>query len=244
MDETVWDEREHEGIEGIVSRLPTYFSICCLSCRNSGKSVLMTQLVRELIRLRKIDVAICFSQTNKLVDDWEFLNTPKSQMVMPFDEETLSLIIKKQRADIIAWKNPPKDGRDKPPKPRHCLIIFDDCLSSDAERSKLIESLFTLGRHLWISTILISQSVTRFPTRKMKENMDMCLWSKLNESVLENLHACTTNISKRDFIRLSENLAGVEYNFMCLDLYDKTSRDPLDTITVIRAKAPVKKKSR
>jgi hypothetical protein len=78
----------------------------------------------------------------------------------------------------------------------------------------------------------------------MKENMDMCLWSKLNESVLENLHACTTNISKRDFIRLSENLAGVEYNFMCLDLYDKTSRDPLDTITVIRAEPPDKKKSR
>ena len=242
MSEPEWDERDAEGVDGIVSRLPPYFCLCCMSCRNSGKSVLMVQLVKELIRLKKVDVVICMSETADDCDDWDFLNTPTSTAVTLFDEEKLSRIVEKQRADIYNWKHPPKDGKDKPPKPKHVLIVLDDCLSStEAIKSKIVQATFTLGRHRLMSCILISQAVTKFPSPQMRQNMDMCLWSRLNEQTLESLHQSTTNISKKDFIYISETLGGVDYNFMCLDLFNKSSRDPLDVLKVVRADPPKKK---
>ena len=245
MAEPEWDEREHEGIEGIISRLPPYFCICTMSCRNSGKSVLMTQLVKELIRLKKVDVVVCMSETAEECDDWKFINTPGTIAATTFDEDKLSRIVQKQREDIYRYKNPPKDGKDKPPKPKHVLLVLDDCLSSpEAIKSQIVQAIFTLGRHRLMSCILISQAVTKFPTPQMRQNMDMCLWSRLNKQTLESLHLCTTNISKEDFIKISETFGGVGYNFMLLDLFNKSSRDPIDVLTVVRANPPDEKRTK
>jgi len=135
-----WDEREALGVDEIVRRLPPYFTICCMSCRNSGKSVLISQLVRELIKLKKVDVVIVMSGTAGLTTDWDFL---PGRMVMSFSEEMLGRIARKQESDVEAWKHP-VEGREKPKKPKHVLLVLDDCLSTpDALNSPVISQTFS-----------------------------------------------------------------------------------------------------
>jgi len=232
-----WDEREALGVDEIIRRLPPYFTICCMSCRNSGKSVLISQLVRELLRMKKVDVVIVMSGTAGLTTDWDFL-PPK--MVMSFSEEMLGRIARKQDSDVEAWKHP-VEGREKPKKPKHVLLVLDDCLSTpEALNSPVISQTFSLGRHRMMSCIVISQLTTKFPSPTLKQNTDMILWSRLNLRSLENLWESTTNFAKKDFLNVSQTLGGVNYNFMLLDLFNRASRDPMDTLTVVRADPPGK----
>jgi len=237
MAEDEIDEREALGVGEISRRIPKFFTVCCCSCRNSGKSVMITQLVKLLLKQRKVDIVVVMSGTSNLNSDWSFID---SRLVMPFDEEVLSRIADKQEEDILNWKAPPVKGEKKPPKPKHVLIVLDDCLSTpEALNSHVISSTFTLGRHKHMSCILISQHTTRFPNPILRANSDIILYSRLNLKSLENLWYATTNITKKDFIQLSA-LGGVDYSFILMDLYNRTSRDPADTITVIRAEPPDK----
>ena len=237
MAEDEIDEREALGVGEISRRLPKFFTVCCCSCRNSGKSVMITQLVKLLLKQRKIDIVVVMSGTSNLNSDWSFID---SRLVMPFDEEVLTRIADKQEEDILNWKAPPVKGEKKPPKPKHVTIVLDDCLSTpEALNSHVISSTFTLGRHKHMSCILISQHTTRFPNPILRANSDIILYSRLNLKSLENLWYATTNITKKDFIQLSA-LGGVDYSFILMDLYNRTSRDPADTITVIRAEPPDK----
>ena len=235
MAEDEIDEREALGVGEISRRIPKFFTVCCCSCRNSGKSVMITQLVKLLLKQRKVDIVVVMSGTSNLNSDWSFID---SRLVMPFDEEVLTRIADKQEEDILNWKAPPVKGEKKPPKPKHVLIVLDDCLSTpEALNSHVISSTFTLGRHKHMSCILISQHTTRFPNPILRANSDIILYSRLNLKSLENLWYATTNITKKDFIQLSA-LGGVDYSFILMDLYNRTSRDPADTITVIRAEPP------
>lgn len=237
MAEDEIDEREALGVGEISRRIPKFFTVCCCSCRNSGKSVMITQLVKLLLKQRKVDIVVVMSGTSNLNSDWSFID---SRLVMPFDEEVLTRIADKQEEDILNWKAPPVKGEKKPPKPKHVLIVLDDCLSTpEALNSHVISSTFTLGRHKHMSCILISQHTTRFPNPILRANSDIILYSRLNLKSLENLWYATTNITKKDFIQLSA-LGGVDYSFILMDLYNRTSRDPADTITVIRAEPPDK----
>ena len=237
MADEEWDDREAHGIGEIIRRLPKYFTLCCMSCRNSGKSVLISQLVRELRKLKKVDLVLVMSGTAGLTSDWDFL---PANTVMSFSEEMLGRIARKQDSDVEAWKHP-VEGREKPKKPKHVLLVLDDCLSTpEALQSHVISSTFSLGRHRMMSCIVISQLTTRFPSPTLKQNTDMILWSRLNLRSLENLWYSTTNISKKDFLKVSQTLGGVNFNFMLLDLYNRASRDPMDTLTVVRADPPGK----
>ena len=237
MADEEWDDREAHGIGEIIRRLPKYFTLCCMSCRNSGKSVLISQLVRELRKLKKVDLVLVMSGTAGLTSDWDFL---PANTVMSFSEEMLGRIARKQDSDVEAWKHP-EEGREKPKKPKHVLLVLDDCLSTpEALQSHVISSTFSLGRHRMMSCIVISQLTTKFPSPTLKQNTDMILWSRLNLRSLENLWYSTTNISKKDFLKVSQTLGGVNFNFMLLDLYNRASRDPMDTLTVVRADPPGK----
>ena len=237
MADEEWDDREAHGIDEIIRRLPKYFTLCCMSCRNSGKSVLISQLVRELRRLKKVDLVLVMSGTAGLTSDWDFL---PANTVMSFSEEMLGRIARKQDSDVEAWKHP-EEGREKPKKPKHVLLVLDDCLSTpEALQSHVISSTFSLGRHRMMSCIVISQLTTKFPSPTLKQNTDMILWSRLNLRSLENLWYSTTNMSKKDFLKVSQTLGGVNFNFMLLDLYNRASRDPMDTLTVVRADPPGK----
>ena len=230
------EDTEALGVSEIVRRLPKYFTIACCSCRNSGKSVLITQLVKLLIKQKRVDIVVVMSGSAGLNSDWEFLD---SRLVMPFSEDKLTQIADNQTSSILKYKHP--EGKDKPKPPKHVLIVLDDCLSTpEALESPTVGATFSLGRHKLMSCILISQHTTRFPNPILRANSDIILFSRLNKRSLENLWLSVSNIDKKDFISIAEKYGGVNYSFMLIDLYNRTSRDPADTITIVRADPPGK----
>jgi hypothetical protein len=73
----------------------------------------------------------------------------------------------------------------------------------------------------------------------IRSNSDLIVYSKLNRQQLETLWTSTTNISKKDFIRVSETLGGRDYNMVVL--YNViSSTEPDEFITIVRAKPPAK----
>ena len=217
------DDREALGIGEIVRRLPKFFTISVASRRNSGKSHLVRQLVKLLIKKKRVDIVVVMSGSAGLNDDWTFIN---EKLVMPYSDEVLSRIWAKQEADVL----------DPKIKPKHVLVVLDDCLSTpEALKSPVIGEYYTRGRHLRTSIICISQHTSQLLTPIMRANSDIILWSKLNRQQLEQLWQSTTNITRADFIRVSEELSGHSYNFLLLDNFQQNSRDPADFLTVIRA---------
>ena len=223
MSEVDLDDRDVLPVSEIIRRLPKFFTISIASRRNSGKSHLSSQLVKLLIRKKKVDIVIVMSGSAGLNNDWNFVN---SKLVMAYSDDMLTNIWNKQESDVLNTKM----------KAKHVLVVLDDCLSTpEAIRSPVIGEYYTRGRHLHVSMICISQHTSQLLTPIMRANSDIILWSKLNRQQLEQLWLSTTNITKADFIRVSEALGGHDYNFMLLDNIIQNSRDPADFLSIVRA---------
>ena len=230
----ILDERDALGVDEIVRRLPKGggFTISILSRRQSGKSHLTRQLIQLLVKEKRVDVVLVFSGTAHLTDDYDIL--PKSS-IMPYSEEMMERISQKQKADVLAWKHP-EPGEERPPKPKRVLLVLDDCLATpEAVRSPALQAVYVLGRHVFLSCIVLSQVANILCTPLMKTNTDILLWSRLPRFALENLWESLTNIDKKDFIHLSESLGGQNFSFMLLDNTSQTARDPSEFLSVIRA---------
>ena len=212
------------GCEEIIERLPPYFTISCVSARNSGKSVLIQELVRKLIKTKRVDMVVIMSGSAGLNEDWTFL---PQNLVIPFSTDILDRIWMKQ-------KMTPIDERE------HILVVLDDCLATpEAFRNQRINAFYSLGRHLTLSMAILSQHTTYLLSPIIKANSDIILWSKLNRGQLKTLWESTTNLEWRSFLRFSETLGGVDYNFLLLDIYCE-SNSPEEFLTFVRAEPPAK----
>ena len=221
-EETPPDSFPVMGIEEIVRRLPHYFTISCASKRNSGKTVLISELIQTLLKEKRVDMVMIMSGSAGLNHDYEFL--PK-KLVTRFNEATLKSIWASQKD---------REETDRP----HILIVLDDCLATpEALRNNTINAFYSLGRHVMCSFIIISQHTTHLLSPLIKANSDVILWSKLNRGQLKTLWEATTNITLKDFIRLSESLGGIHYQFMLLDNYT-ASIHPTEFLAVVKAKPP------
>jgi hypothetical protein len=215
------------SVAELLERLPKYHTISCCSKRNSGKSVIISQIIEELIKSKRIDMVIIMSGTAGLNDyDYKFL--PKS-LIIPFSEDILENLWQKQ------VKQPYH-------KRQHILIVLDDCLATpEAIRNDTVMKYICNGRHICTSFIISSQHTSALLTPVLKANSDLLLYSKLSRQQLENLSMSTTSLSKHDFIRFSESSAGVDYSFCVIDNYIN-SKEPSDFLTIVRADPPEKDK--
>jgi hypothetical protein len=215
------------SVEEMLDRLPKYFTISCVSKRNSGKSVIISQIIQELIKAKKVDMVIVMSGTAGLNDyDYKFL--PKS-LLIPFSEDVLENLWNKQVKIPYA-------------KRKHIFIVLDDCLATpEAIRNETVTKYICNGRHVCCSFAISSQHTSALLTPVLKANSDLILYSKLSRQQLENLSMSTTSLSKQDFIRFSETSAGVDYSFCVIDNYIN-SKEPSEFLTIVRADPPEKDK--
>ena len=204
----------------IVARLPPYFTISILAKRNQGKTYYMTQLIQELKKAKRVDKIVVLSGTAGLNDD--YTKEVPAKLIMPFKEEVLVNIWKLQ-ASI------PREERE------HILIIMDDCLSNaEAEKSEMVDRLFSQSRHLQISLAVLSQYGSYLLTPLRLANSDLVLWCKLNVRGLEKLWLATSGISKDKFIELSNTYSNGNYQYMALDNFIRSS-DVADQLTFTKA---------
>jgi hypothetical protein len=212
-------------IQDFADRVKVPFSMCIASKRNTGKSVLLNQLVVRLVETKKIDVPIIFSNTTGLNDDYP--DIPK-HLKQPYDEDALQRLINHQ-------KKTPKEKR------KNILVVFDDVLGDKkADRSSLILYCYAIGRHININPILASQVSNRVLTPTVKANSDYILLSRLNRQHIINIWEAITNMEKNEFIAFIEDV-NKDYKFCVVDMTSQ-SNEPADFLLLVKARPPKKEK--
>lgn len=196
------------------------FAMVVASKRNSGKTLLVSQLIQALVNKHKVYCVVVYSNTAHLNGDYDFL--PKS-LVRQFSPQDLQTLMNKQ-AKV------PKDKR----KP--LLVVFDDVLGDErATGNKQILQCYSLGRHLGINPVLISQTANRVMTPAIRNNADYFVLSRLNREQLGNVYESITNMEKRDFIAFVEH-TNKDYTFVVVD-NTQHSNNPEDFLKLVRADA-------
>jgi len=211
-------------ISDFASEVKVPFSMCVASKRNTGKSVLLNQFIKAMVDSRKVDVAVIFSNTTGLNDDYP--DIPK-HLKQPYSEEALQRLINKQK------------GTEKG-KRKEVLVVFDDVLGDKkADRSNLILYCYAIGRHINLNPILASQVSNRVLTPTVKANSDYILLSRLNRQHILNIWEAITNMEKGEFIAFIEDV-NKDYKFACVDMTSQ-SNNPEDFLMVLKAKPPAQK---
>jgi len=211
-----------DSVDTLIERLPKYFTMCLASKRNSGKTYLMSEIIKKLIKAKKVDMVLVMSNSAGLNEDYKTILPPG--LVMKFSEKVLEQLWARQQKTDMA-------------KREHIFIVLDDVLSDPrALRSELVSRIYSLGRHNMLSCAVCSQVANHVLTPVMKQNSDMLLWSKLNRNQLAIIWESLNGVSKKGFIRWAEVFGGVHYNFCVFDnITDKNA--PEDFLFVVRAEA-------
>lgn len=219
-DWTSSSEGEVDDIESIgqfVERIQIPFSMSVISKRNTGKTLLSSVLIMELLEQKKIDMVLVMSQTQHVNDDYKFLPPRLRQC---FSEEVIKKLMDSQA------KVPKKDRKQ-------ILLVLDDVLSDkDAEGSRFIKRLYVAGRHFSITIALCSQTSNVALTPAIKANSDWILYSRQNRYMLESIWSSVCNIDKKSFIAWSEE-NNKNYTFLVVDNTSQ-SNDPADFLLKIR----------
>ena len=215
--ESIQDSGDILSVTEFTERVKFPFSMAVASKRCTGKTWLISVMIQELMRTKKIDMCLVMSQTVHVNDDYAFL---PERLRQAFSEDVIRKLMERQAKT-------PKEKRDK------ILLVLDDVLSDkEAEKSRFIKRLYTLGRHYTLSVILISQSSNVALTPAVKQNSDWLLYSRLNYYQLSVLFESVTNMKKKDFIRWSEE-NNKDYVFLCVD-NTSNSNKPEDFLLKIR----------
>ena len=189
-DESV-DTSQHDilSVGELADKIKPPFSMAIASKRNTGKTMLVSVLIHELVLAKKVDLVLVMSQTAHVNDDYWFIS-PKLRQ--PFSERLIEKLMEKQALQK-------KGSRDQ------VLLILDDVLSTkEAENSRFIKKLYTLGRHYDISIVLISQTSNVALTPAIKQNSDFLGYSRLNKYQLLSLYESITNMGRKEFVEFSE----------------------------------------
>lgn len=205
--------------ETFAQELVVPFRMSVASKSNSGKTLLVSELIQELLNLEKIYLAFVFSNSYQMNGDYAFL---PEKCKSKFDPAKL-------RALLDSQAKVPKEKR------KQILVVLDDVLDDkNAVGNDTVMAFYTRGRHANISVILMSQVANRVLTPAVKENSCYILYSRLNRQQLSVLWESITNMDKQEFIRFSEFI-NKNYNFIVVD-NTVHSNDPVDFLKVVRAK--------
>jgi hypothetical protein len=182
-----------------------YFSMLIFASRNSGKSYLIKDLIRNHLR-GKYDIFIVVSDSADTESDLGPV-LPEGQThfwtTMNYDAVTIMAGQNKERA---------KEGKN----PLAMLIIFDDKVSMRQRSDDRLTQLFTRGRHMDLSIIFASQS-KKFADTSFLNNADYVILLKANsqqqrKTILDNVLKGTVDVP--DEVNENRYLAAIMRTYM------------------------------
>ena len=182
--------------------------------RGSGKTKLVKHLLKLYRHMFDKVFLICPSEFNQDYTKEELI--PENQIFYEYDEDwVLNLTKKMEQVN--------KGGVRK-----HILLVLDDCLSDITMRSSKIKSLRLLasrGRHMGISVIVTAQAL-KMLSPLFRQNSDYLFLGKLVRSDIENVaDEFRVGLSKKEFIKLIEDNAGIDYKFVVINNCGTNSDD-------------------
>jgi hypothetical protein len=174
--------------------------------RNSGKSQLVRYLVSsQYADFKKIFVICPTEPINRFYGDI----VPKDCIFDIYNDEWVDKLIKRMTEINAGLKSD---------KAKHILLILDDCISDvDFHHSKGINKLFSRGRHLFISTMVITQYINSVPPI-VRNNSDYIFCGQMNSKSIDILadEFLSGDLAKPEFIKLY-NQSTKDYKFMVIN---------------------------
>lgn len=165
--------------------IPEHFTMLLIGKRRSGKSILCNHVLHDVGD--RFDYVYLFSKTAHLNLDPPYPTIRKENMRSGFDDKLLGSVIESQKKMLEYNKMLPESMR----KITKICFVMDDIITDDQIRkSKYLEDIFVLGRHLYISLILIMQTSNRRSSVNSSkfQNVDLvCSFGCSNFQTLDNL---------------------------------------------------------
>ena len=188
------------------------------SKRKSGKSQLTRWLIMK--ERHKFSKIFLISPTETMNHHYEKIISKKN-MYKTFSETWL-----KKLMDKMSKINDRKTNEDA----NHVLIILDDCALSIEKADKTMELLYSIGRHYFISVILISQYLYQF-SRTMRQNSDWVICGQGNAKTLQNLNEefLFGNITKDEFNDMYKD-ATSNHGFLLINTCSVKDNNDLNSI--------------
>ena len=209
-----------------VSTLPNSSFNIVLGKRRSGKSIIVSHIIKKLYAKKKLDCAILFSGTG--------VGFPEIKDSCRFTEiDKLHEIIERYKAMAAYNEISEPASRFK----LKTVIVLDDLLLSLKTKDfKVIESLAVNGRHaapppLSLTFFVLAQSLTSIP-RLVRNNTDTMILnniSSMKERTIvmdENLYLlCSCMQDKRDVRQMYTDLMQMrDYSFLVIENYKMNAK--------------------
>ena len=190
--------------------------------RGSGKSQLLHYIIEVNKHIFKRVFIICPTEKiNKFYEDI----IPKENIFDSYNEKWVENLIK-----LLTNHNA---NKTKNTADRVLLILDDCCGDTNFHQSKTLKTIFTRGRHFYLTLILTSQYLfgNGGVPPVARNNFDFLLVNKINGQSLESLtkEFRNGNISKEKFISMYNNSTG-NYGFLLINNVSSEGNDDLDSI--------------
>jgi len=214
----------------IAPNLPARMFLCGKS--GSGKTILLQNFILDIYKncfkrvyifSPSIHVDTAWKPVIDYIEEVLDVNLNKEKCLFEeYNEEDLLNIIDQQK-HVVKYL---KDRKYK--EIYNICIIIDDMLDNTAlmKHSNILNSLFSRGRHNFITTIVSSQTYKSVSSIVRKNLTDMFLFKTFNQAEIESILEETTGIvSKKDFLHMYHTALKEPYNFFWIRM---SSRDVND----------------
>ena len=114
-------------------------------------------------------------------------------------------------------------------RPPNYLIFFDDLSSSGIlKQGKIINKIFSVGRHINLSVIMTAQKATDCPTNAF-ENLTLGIFFSCSDRQLEKIeHDVNYHTTKKIFKKKVREITSEPHSFLCVNFTNKPEEMYLD----------------
>ena len=160
--------RDVLGVGDFLDAEPQHFCLSVAAPTRGGKSFLVRSLALEMLDRGRVGKVYVFAgAVQAAVESYAGLGA----FVYEFSDELLGQFLRSRRGKT--------DG---------CLVILDDVLGTNADKSLAVRALFSEGRHLALSCFCISQTANRALTPLIKQQSRFIVFGDLNERQLKMIY--------------------------------------------------------
>lgn len=177
--------------------------------RKSGKTSLICDLLLNASYAKCYSVVVLVSPTIFLDPQWQSLEKLKNVVCSDdISNEFLEGLLKRQKETYMAdpeWS---------------MLLVLDDCggfLKSKTAR-RLVDSLYTTGRHYAVSCIVTCQSVTQLTSTQLSNTQFWLFWAVDGRALKKISQELSCHLSPKEFEEVLKKATRKKYDFLFINL--------------------------
>lgn len=197
----------------------------CVARSGSGKTTLLKYILYNLLRARKFDFGVVFSQTAP-TGEWDIL--PEHLVFEQWNPEAIQRLIALQKAYLE------RHGR-----PRPVFVLLDDVLGEVNLQDQVFTRLATCGRHWGISVFLNVQKLTKVVPTVIRDNAKyIIVFQTENEKTLKPIYEEFASGFKPTFAEFKQWFAANIHSYRAFVINNSANAKTTERYRTIKAPAP------